>query len=65
MGTCSWSVDSKEPGQTAWMALYWWQRLITFGVDRIRVKNTAQIRPKTKFVCPLPTGPKNLSDSKI
>ena len=30
-------ANSIEPGQTARMALYWWQRLITFGVSRVKV----------------------------
>ena len=42
MKTCSWSANSIEPGQTtdvhSGLALYWWQRHITFGVGRIRVK---------------------------
>ena len=40
MKTYSWPANSIEPGQDvqASMTLYWWQRLITFGVGRIRVK---------------------------
>ena len=42
MRTWSWSATSVKPGQTAQMcrlamALYWWQRLITFCSSRIRV----------------------------
>ena len=51
--TRSWSANILEPGQTAQMyrawsdcmdvqpvlALYWWQRLITFSSIRIRVKD--------------------------
>ena len=42
MRTWSWLANSIEPCQTARMYrlawLYWWQRLITFGSSRIRVK---------------------------
>ena len=34
----SWPDNSIEPGQNAGLALYWWQRLNTFGSGRIRVK---------------------------
>ena len=44
MKTWNWSANSTDPGQTVHMAvqvdltLYWWQKLITFGFGRIRVK---------------------------
>ena len=41
--TWSWSANSIEPSQTA---LYWWQRLITFGFGRIRVKKKNKIIQK-------------------
>ena len=31
----SWSANSIKPGQTEHLALYWWQRQITFGSRRI------------------------------
>ena len=45
--TWSWSANSTEPCQTAWMctdvqsglALYLWQRFITFGCSRVRVNS--------------------------
>ena len=39
MITLSLSDNRKEPGQTAGLALHWWQRLTTFGSSMIRVNN--------------------------